>query len=308
MDINDNEIALTVKGLNKSYGSHDVLKNLDLELKKGAVLGLVGLNGSGKTTTIECLLGLQSANSGLISLLTFSPQSLCEANGKVIGVFDTPSLHPNLTVHQSLEHAALLCEKIVRTPQQVETLLGIERFSKFKIRNLSLGNKRRASIAHALLAGPDLIILDEPFNGLDAGGVDDVLELIRFLNQQEGTSFLLSSHQLPYLENICSHVAILHHGKICVNGAIDTLLSDTGLTIKLRTSNESAAMTVVNSSNKIEILSSDSEGYINLSLSDMNSAELNRLLVENQVAVDELIVKTPSLTDLFREITSENNA
>ena len=308
MHTKDNELALNVKGLNKSYGPYDVLKNLDLELRKGSILGLVGLNGSGKTTTIECLLGLQSANSGFISLLNFSPQALHESSGKIVGVFDTPSLHPNLTIRQNLEHAALLSEKTIRTPEQVEALLGIETFSKFKIRNLSLGNKRRASIAHALLGNPELIILDEPFNGLDAGGVDDVLELIRQLNQADGTSFLLSSHQLPYLENICSHVAILHQGKICVDGAIDTLLSDAGLTIKLRTTTESKAKVLIDSNNKIEILGSDSEGYISLSLTDINSAELNRLLVENQVAVDELIVNRPSLTDLFREITSEKNA
>ena len=107
-------------------------------------------------------------------------------------------------MRQNLEHASLLTAT-ARTPKQVEKLLGIEKFAKFKLRKLSLGNKRRASIAHALIGNPDLIILDEPFNGLDAGGVDDVLALIRQLNETDGTSFLLSSHQLPYLENI-NHV------------------------------------------------------------------------------------------------------
>jgi len=123
---------------------------------------------------------------------------LHSAKGKVVGIFDTPSLHLNLTVRQSLNHAALLVESQSRTPAQVEALLGIEKISNFKVKHLSLGNKRRASIAQALLGSPDLIILDEPFNGLDAGGVDDVLALIKNLNQEEGTSFLLSSHQLPY--------------------------------------------------------------------------------------------------------------
>ena len=233
MSANISALALSVNGLNKSYGSFEVLKNLDLELKQGSILGLVGLNGSGKTTTIECILGLQEANSGSVSILNHTPQKLHETRGKIVSIFDTPSLHPNLTVRQSLEHAKLLSGSLVRTPQQVEELLGIEKYSTFKIKNLSLGNKRRASLAQALLGNPELIILDEPFNGLDAEGVDDVLALIRRLNKDKGTTFLLSSHQLPYLESICSHIAILHQGKILVSDNIDDLLANTNHSLSL---------------------------------------------------------------------------
>ena len=147
MSATNSALALSVNGLNKSYGSFEVLKNLDLSIQQGSILGLVGLNGSGKTTTIECILGLQASNSGFISLFGYSPQNLHEAQGKIVGIFDTPSLHPNLTLRQSLEHAALLTENQARTPARVEELLSIKQFTKFKIRHLSLGNKRRASLA-----------------------------------------------------------------------------------------------------------------------------------------------------------------
>ena len=124
MSTSTSALALSVNGLNKSYGSFEVLKNLNLELTQGSILGLVGLNGSGKTTTIECILGLQEANSGSVSILNHTPQKLHAANGKIVGIFDTPSLHPNLTVRQSLAHAELLSESLARTPQQVEELLG----------------------------------------------------------------------------------------------------------------------------------------------------------------------------------------
>lgn len=304
MQKKNKELILSAKGLNKSYGFFEVLKDLDLEVEKGSILGLVGLNGSGKTTILNCLLGLQSINSGVISLLNFVPQNLHQSKGKIVGIFDSPSLHPNLTVRQNLEHASLLAEA-TRTPQQVEKLLSIEKFAKFKLRKLSLGNKRRASIAHALLGNPDLIILDEPFNGLDAGGVDDVLALIKQLNETDGTSFLLSSHQLPYLENICSHIAILHQGKICLNDRIDNLLSSTSSTVKLRSARPSSAANLIDSHPKVKTLEIDTQGYTTLSLTDMSSAELNRLLVKNEVPVDELIVQRPSLKDLFQKITNE---
>jgi ABC-type multidrug transport system ATPase subunit len=304
MSTSTSALALSVNGLNKSYGSFEVLKNLNLELTQGSILGLVGLNGSGKTTTIECILGLQEANSGSVSILNHTPQKLHAANGKIVGIFDTPSLHPNLTVRQSLAHAELLSESLARTPQQVEELLGIEKYSKFKIKNLSLGNKRRASIAQALLGNPELIVLDEPFNGLDAGGVDDVLALIRHLNKEEGTSFLLSSHQLPYLESICSHIAILHQGEISVCDGIDELLANTSHSIFLKTETESAAIQFLEAQDDITIINKNTDGYIQLSTKNVQSSELTRQLVENQIAVSELIVQKASLGNLFRSITS----
>ena len=308
MSANISALALSVNGLNKSYGSFEVLKNLDLELKQGSILGLVGLNGSGKTTTIECILGLQEANSGSVSILNHTPQRLHETRGKIVSIFDTPSLHPNLTVRQSLEHAELLSENLVRTPQQVEELLGIEKYSTFKIKNLSLGNKRRASLAQALLGNPELIILDEPFNGLDAEGVDDVLALIRRLNKDKGTTFLLSSHQLPYLESICSHIAILHQGKILVSDNIDDLLANTNNSVLLKTETEATAIKFLEARNDITIINKNSDGYLELSTKDVLSSDLTRQLVENQIAVSELVLKQASLGNLFRAITSEESA
>ena len=308
MSANISALALSVNGLNKSYGSFEVLKNLDLELKQGSILGLVGLNGSGKTTTIECILGLQEANSGSVSILNHTPQKLHETRGKIVSIFDTPSLHPNLTVRQSLEHAKLLSGSLVRTPQQVEELLGIEKYSTFKIKNLSLGNKRRASLAQALLGNPELIILDEPFNGLDAEGVDDVLALIRRLNKDKGTTFLLSSHQLPYLESICSDIAILHQGKILVSDNIDDLLANTNHSILLKTETEKTAIKFLEAQDDITVINKNSDGYLELSTKDVRSSDLTRQLVENQIAVSELVLKQASLGNLFRAITSEESA
>jgi ABC-type multidrug transport system ATPase subunit len=308
MSISSSACAISISGLVKKYGEFQVLHGLDLQVERGTIHGLVGLNGSGKTTSIECILGLRSRNSGSISVLGHAPEQLYSAGGKVVAVFDTPSLHPNLTLRQCLEHARLLCENPIRSSADVEQLLGVDRFSNFKIKHLSLGNKRRASIAHALLGQPELIILDEPFNGLDAEGVDDVLALITDLNREAGTAFLLSSHQLPYLEQICSHIAILHQGEIAVNDKISNLLTQSSNSVLLKTEEQAAAIALIQSQAELKYLLTDKADYLHVELTTMSSAALNLLLVENQIPVSEIILKRASLANLFREITSEEPA
>jgi ABC-type multidrug transport system ATPase subunit len=300
------DIALSISGLTKSYGDFAVLRDLDLQIQRGAIHGLVGLNGSGKTTTLECILGLQGYQGGNISVLGHSPDKLHEARGNVVGIFDTPSLHPYLTVRQCMEHARILCDEPSRSPEEVENLLGITRFSDFKIRHLSLGNKRRASIAQALLGSPELIVLDEPFNGLDAGGVDDVLQIISNLNSQQDTSFLLSSHQLPYLEQICSHIAILHGGRVALSDETASLLGHSVSTVLVKTDQTRAATAVIEKLDGCVLLQTDASGYLHVALQKLESATLNQALIAQQIPVSELILERASLASLFRKITSED--
>jgi len=297
------ESPLKVRKLYKSYGSFDVIRDLNLELTCNSIHGLVGLNGSGKTTTLECILGTQGFNGGKIEILGHSPSQLYKARGAIVGIFDTPSLHPNLTVRQSLEHARLLCDKPVRTCEEVESLLGVSKYRKFKIRHLSLGNKRRASIAHALIGNPELIVLDEPFNGLDAEGVDDVLQLIRQLNQEHGTAFLLSSHQLPYLEQICSHLAILHKGTIALNDRIETLFESNKTRIIIHCNQPELATELIES-NDLAKLDSAEGSLLQFELTNGAAAIINKVLVSAGVEVSELSQKQESLASLFHQITS----
>ena len=299
--------ALSVTGLYKKYDQFEVLKGLDLTLRPGAIHGLVGLNGSGKTTTLECILGLQDFDRGEIRVLGHGPDNLHSAQGRIVAIFDSPSLNPNLTVRQSLRQALLLCEGTTRKPAEVEAQLGITRFSNFKIRNLSLGNKRRASIAHALLADPEIILLDEPFNGLDAGGVDEVLALIKSLNQQRGTSFLLSSHQLPYLEDICSHVAILHDGQIAANDEKSRLLGSVQSTIRIQTDDNARAAEIIGQQAGLSLQANSNSDMLLVSSNQVGPADINRQLVEQGLAVSEIVAERASLDSLFRRITQGTN-
>lgn len=299
--------ALQCQDLHKNYGQHQVLKGINLDVQHGSIHGLVGLNGAGKTTTLECLLGLQVKNAGRISLLGLSPENLYTAQGKVAVVFDSPCLHPQLTVRQCLEYARLGNPKTGMSASELEKLLGIEKYSRFKIRQLSLGNRRRASIAQALINRPQFLVLDEPFNGLDAGGVDDVLNLIQDLNKENDTSFLLASHQLSYLEKICTHMAILHDGQICLSQSMNDLLNTDETLVSINTTDDSQARIVLSQMEGVELINhnqrnqstSVSDDGIQCRLSNLSSAELNNNLVKLGVGVEQLIKQKPSLETLF---------
>ena len=300
--------ALLISGLQKAYGKLDVLKGVDLTLDSGGIHGLVGLNGSGKTTTLECILGLQRFDHGEVTVLGLAPADLHKAQGKVAAVFDSPSLNPYLTVRQCLQHAKLLSKRSQQRPEDLEKLLGLHQFRGFPIKTLSLGNKRRASIAHALISDPDLVILDEPFNGLDANGVDEVLMLIKSLNQERGTSFLLSSHQLPYLEGICSHLAILHQGKIVRSGEKSALLRLETSKVRLRTTDPAGAVSLLRSVEGTSCSPGAVEEEVLVSSDIMTAAVINSQLAQHQIPVYELATERASLSSLFRRLTQDSES
>jgi ABC-2 type transport system ATP-binding protein len=301
------EAVLSIKGLRKSFGKTEVLHGLDLQVTTGAIHGLVGLNGSGKTTTMECVLGMQAFNSGELRVMGREPSQLWRGQGDVVGIFDTPGVHSGLTVRQVLEHARLLCPRPVRTPAQVEAMLGISRYSQYKIRQLSLGNRRRVSIAHALLGQPAFVVLDEPFNGLDAGGVEEVLALILRLNREEGTSFLLSSHQLAYLESICSYMSILHQGRIALSEKLDTLFAGSASRLSIHCDNaELAGALLAQLPGVTQLVIGDKQ--VNLTLTEGSAADINRLLVTSNIAVSELHGERPGLSRIFHDIVGSPTA
>lgn len=300
------DAVLTITDLTKRYGDVEVLQKLALVVTRGAIHGLVGLNGSGKTTTMECLLGMQPFDSGEIRVMGRQPRELWRGQGDVAAIFDTPGLHPGLTVRQCLEHARLLCGNPVRTPEQVETLLGLTRYSRYKIRQLSLGNRRRASIAHALIGQPAFVVMDEPFNGLDAGGVDDVLALIQKLNREEGTSFLLSSHQLAYLENICTHLSVLHQGKIAVSASTYELISPTESRLRVVCNHPEAAYPLLKQTVGVLRMERSGPAFL-LKLDGIGPEDINHKLVMAGLSVSELQPERRDLAALFHDIVSSGN-
>ncbi len=298
--------ALEAAGLVKRYGRLTALDSLDLAVPRGAVCGLVGLNGAGKTTALECALGLRRLDAGRVELLGRAPRRLHRARGEVSAVFDRAGLSPHLTVRQCLTHAALLRPRRDRAAGAAEAAgrrLGLGPLLDRKVRRLSLGNRRRAAIAQALVGEPRLVLLDEPFNGLDAGGVEQVLELVGELNRERGVSFLLSSHQLAYLERVCTHVALLHRGRSAAAGPLAALLDRGGRRARLRAADPAAARAALAAIDGARVLDGAEDG-LRVALDGLDSAELNRRLVAAGVAVRELVLERASLDGLFRRVTA----
>lgn len=297
---------LSIEDLHKNYGSHSVLRGLNLDIKPRSIVGLVGLNGSGKTTTIECLLGLQRYQKGSITVLGTSPNEIFQLRGMVSAVFDQPCLYPGLSVRQSSTHTKYVLRNESADPETLEGKFRLTRYRKFKTKRLSFGNKRRTAILQALIGSPKLIIFDEPFIGLDAEGVEDVLNIIQQENIENGTTFLLASHQLPYLERICSHVAILHEGTIALHDKLANLLDSHAVTVRVRSDQCAQIAAIAHANQKVELLGLPDNDTIELRLHDMNSSSLNQLLVQGGASVSELEMVRPSLNSLFRSITSED--
>lgn len=297
--------VLAIEGLCKRFGRVVALDGVQLTIDRGEIHGLIGLNGSGKTTTIECCLGLLNSDDGHVDVLGYLPSETWKLNGRLASVSDTPDLFPHLTVRQNLKYVQQLLQVRHRTPEEVEQILGISSYSNFRAKALSLGNKRRLSLAQALLGNPELIIFDEPFNGLDAQGIEDVLEVIKQQNENQGTTFLLASHQLAYLERICSHVSVLHDHHIALGGSLSELLASDTQVVQVKTLHTEQVCGLVNELAGGSILDVIPESTVRVALTDLTSAQLNSTLNGAGLAVDELVIERETLRELFQEVVGE---
>jgi ABC-2 type transport system ATP-binding protein len=222
------DLAIATTGLTKRFGQQIAVNGIDLAVPRGAVFGFLGPNGSGKTTTIRVLLGLASATSGSARLLGHEvPGRLREALPQVGALIEGPAFYPFLSGSDNLRrldaadrHAdpATRGERVARALERV----GLTHAAKKKARAYSLGMKQRLGIAAALLTPRDLLVLDEPTNGLDPQGTREVRSLIRAV-AAEGTTVFVSSHLLAEVEQICTHAAVMHVGSLVAQGSLDEL-------------------------------------------------------------------------------------
>ena len=304
-------LVLATHGLTKRYGRIEVVSDLDLHVPRGAIFGLVGLNGAGKTTTLECALGLQRFQRGRVELLGEPLRGAW--NGRVAATFDQGALHPHLTVRQQLryaEHVAFRGEG--RRADELIDALALTRYAGRKTSRLSLGNRRRTAIATSLIGRPELVVLDEPFSGLDAEGVDDLLALLQRIHGDDGTTFLISSHQLPLLERVCSHLAFLHEGKLLRDGSVEELLAGEDDQVEIRVSDLAAAEGVLGAFAGVRVARSSTapdderrrgEG---LEISgDVDASELNSALVRAGVRVHALRPRRRTVDALFRRLLED---
>lgn len=211
------EYILEANKIEKKYGHFKALNNLSMHIPKGAIYGLIGKNGAGKTTLIRLLCGLQRVTSGEYTIYGISSNSrkIAEARKRIGGIIETPSICLDMTAVDNLKEQY----KIIGLPsfsnlKEILKLVGLENTGKKSAKHFSLGMKQRLGIAISLVGNPDLLILDEPINGLDPEGIIEIRELILTLNREKGITFLISSHYLDELSKIATCYGIIDKGRI----------------------------------------------------------------------------------------------
>ncbi|BBL79438.1 ABC transporter ATP-binding protein [Rubrobacter xylanophilus] len=292
-------LAVKTDGLTKRYGSGiTAVDSLDLSVRRGEVYGFLGPNGAGKTTTLRMLLGLIRPTSGTAEVLGESPGS--EAGlSKVGSLVESPAFYPYLSGRDNLKVMARYSGaprvRIDEALSQVE----LSGRARDKYKKYSLGMKQRLGVAAALLKDPDLLILDEPTNGLDPRGMADMRGLIRELGRGERT-VLLSSHLLGEVEQICNRVGVIQKGKLVAEGTVAELRGRQGLAIRAEPVEE--ALEIAKRLAGVEEVRA-SDGILHLVTDPERAAEINAKLVSAGLRVSEMRPAGQSLEEVFLELT-----
>jgi len=299
------ETILTVNNLTKKFGHLTAVKNLSFTIEKGNVYGILGPNGSGKSTTLGIVLNVVNRTSGSFSWFDGNT-STHQALKKVGAIIERPNFYPYMSAVQNLK---LVC-KIKEVPEdRIEeklTLVGLweRRDSKFK--TFSLGMKQRLAIASALLNDPEILILDEPTNGLDPQGIHQIRELIKKI-AAEGTTILLASHLLDEVEKVCSHVVILRKGENLYDGTVDGMLASHGY-FELRAADPEKLQHFLEQHGSFSHVETENDLLMGYLSEPMDAQTLNELCFKNQIVLSHLVKRKESLEQQFLTITNNQDA
>src|SRR5215467_896933 len=297
------DLILQTDDLTKAYGKRVVVDSLSLQVERGDIFGFLGQNGAGKSTTIRMALGLARPTSGKVRLLGFDiARHPLKARARVGAIVEGPAFYENFTGEQNL----MLLSKMSggATPARIREVLGIVGLSSRAaepVRVYSHGMKQRLGIAQSLLPGPDLIILDEPTDGLDPQGIHEVRALIRKLRDDMGLTVFLSSHLLHEVEQICNRVGIIDHGRLLYQGPIQDLVAK-DKTVKLTVDRCDEKHQLLTSETGLPV-SRNGDRSLYVQMSNAEIPTVNALLVERAFLVMELSPQTETLEQVFLRLT-----
>lgn len=297
--------VIKVQGLSKNFGAIKAVDQLSFEVEAGQVYGFLGQNGSGKSTTIRMLLSLIHPSQGHIEIfgqsLTDNRSAILEQIGAVI---ERPDLYPYLTAQEHLTLFAKLRKQKITSAKIEATLAQVGLLSRAndKVQTYSLGMKQRLGIGIALLHDPQLIILDEPTNGLDPQGIADIRQLIKSLSKDQGKTVLVSSHLLSEIEQIATHILIIHQGKKMAEGPTSSLLDPNKTIVQIKTLDDADAKQKLRASAYSTNLLERTEGLY-LTIPKLEIPALNAFIVASNINLVSLEAKN-SLEDYFLQLTS----
>jgi ABC-type multidrug transport system ATPase subunit len=294
---------LSVSNLSKNYGVVRALNNVSFEVPKGSVFGILGPNGSGKTTLLGIVMDVLRASSG--SYLWMGSPGSTEQRRQIGTLLETPNFYHYLSGEKNLQIAARIKGRgLDDVPKVLETVNLFQRkHSKFS--TYSLGMKQRLAIASTLLGNPDILVFDEPTNGLDPAGIAEIRNLIKELNRQ-GKTIIMASHILDEVEKVCTHVAIIQKGDLKTVGTVGEILSgsaDNTVSIELSAENLSLLEQVLKQLPGLVNLHQTDNGFIAQCTEAVTGEQVNRLCFEKGIILNQLNLKRKSLEKRFLEIT-----
>ena len=299
-----NGFVVETFALTKRFGDRTAVADVDLHVPRGAAFGYLGPNGAGKTTLIRMLLGLTQATSGTMKLLGRAvPGERAAALARVGAIVEEPRFHGHLTGRENLSVIAA-----AREPEAHDRIdgalarVGLSQRADERVKRYSLGMRQRLGVARSLLADPELLILDEPTNGLDPAGIHEFRDMIRGF-VAEGRTVLLSSHLLDEVEKICDEVAIVDRGRIVAQGPIADLAAGAMQTILIATSDDEKARTIFSEHQAVESVAAEALG-LRVKLHKDAGDDLSRRIVHAGLAIRRFEPARVSLEQRFLEITS----
>ena len=295
-------MVLEVKNLNKSYGRKKVLNDVSFKIEAGEILGFIGPNGAGKTTTIKLILGLQLIDSGEVIINGYDiKKDFVKAIEKVGAIVENPDAYMYLTGRKNLELIASLYKDVSKDKvKEIIKLVGLEKRIDDKVSKYSLGMRQRLGIASALLASPNLLILDEPTNGLDPEGIKELRDLVKSL-AKEGVAVLISSHNLAELENFCTNVCIIKNGTVISESKITELKKDSECYYEIEVSKVRGLKSILQKDDEII-----DDNIIHVKRSKKEVAELVKEIVQKGIDVYQVKLVEASLEEAFLKETGGN--
>jgi ABC-type multidrug transport system ATPase subunit len=298
------EVVLRTRNLSKHYGNRLAVNNLNLEVRRGEIFGFLGPNGAGKTTTIRMALGLIAPTSGSVEILGLDVATQ-RANvlPRVGALVETPALYLYLSGRDNLRAVASVLGGVPKARiDAVLGLVGLSARQKDRVRTYSLGMKQRLGVAMALLQDPDVLVLDEPANGLDPAGIVEMRDLMHRLSA-EGKTVFISSHLLPEVQQICTRVAIINLGKLVTEATIEELTSRHGeFAVTLDRAEQALALIQAQAWGRDAHL--DADGTLITPAPGERGRELNLFLVKAGFAPDTITQATQDLEQVFLHLTN----
>lgn len=297
------EPILSIDNLTKKFGYLTAVNNLSFTINKGNVYGILGPNGSGKSTTLGIVLNVVNKTSGDFKWFDGSV-STHDALKKVGAIIERPNFYPYMSAYNNLK---LVC-KIKGVPfekidEKLE-LVGLHERKDSNFSTFSLGMKQRLAIASALLNDPEILILDEPTNGLDPQGIHQIRTLIKKI-ASNGTTILLASHLLDEVEKVCSHVVVLRKGVKLYSGRVDEMVSSHGF-FELRSSNSSELISLLENHSAFGKIN-EFDGLVTAFLdAPLDASEFNKMLFDKGIVLSHLVKRKPSLEEQFLQLTDHN--